>query len=462
MNSHPKRSDDFIPKSLSSKEEEINFMANYVWPTLVALYDRLKLYEKLKLRNIDEDIVVGGVISEALRAIEILNELSDTIKSILKKLQAIITEEISVEKHAIRGRILVNLVARYYPAALPIARTKLVLDTPANLLLIVTLLEVRNTIIKVLNYLSSRNSPSELSPLKSLAIERLRKFISICDYLLTEPILKALINKARTLVGNTRRINDLEERVREDILKRPREYRAYMKLLRLRELLSQELKVIEKDSQELGEILSLKITASKLYELYGFTLILESLINILSGKEWKVHLNREGRVLIFERPEECIKISYNAIPQGVKSRLSNARYYGIINGEIKVDKLGGLPDTIIVRDWKGKRRILVIDYKYTRDVQYLVESRFKAYSYLHEFNADCAMIIAPSPKEATSTNEEVYEQRGFYLGIAPYKGAIVVIDDSRKMLILTYVDPDSNSIKMAKYTLTKVLRIALF
>ena len=117
--------------------------------------------------------------------------------------------------------------------------------------------------------------------------------------------------------------------------------------------------------------------------------------------------------------------------------------------------------------YSGKgRRLLVVDYKYTRDVRYLVDSRFKVYSYLHEFNADCAVIVAPRPKEGTGIevtgmDEEVHEQCGFYLGVVPYGGAIIEIDDDGKMLALVYVDPDRDSLEKTKCALTKVLKASL-
>ena len=156
-------------------------------------------------------------------------------------------------------------------------------------------------------------------------------------------------------------------------------------------------------------------------------------------------------------------VSYSAIPEGAESRLKRARYYGIVDGEIRVDGLGGLPDTIIARRWEGDRRLLVVDYKYTRDIHYLVAARFKAYSYLHEFNADCAAVIAPYPvKMEQVRDEEAYEQRGFYLGAAPYGGAIIEVNENGKLLAMIYADPSPDSVKRAKQAIIRVLKTALF
>jgi len=61
--------------------------------------------------------------------------------------------------------------------------------------------------------------------------------------------------------------------------------------------------------------------------------------------------------------------------------------------------LKGLPDTIVVKapSSGAVKKLLLLDYKYTRDYKYLSQSRFKVLAYLYEFDADCGVIVAPTP-----------------------------------------------------------------
>ncbi|PLJ76789.1 hypothetical protein [Infirmifilum sp. SLHALR2] len=452
-------SSDCTPKP-SSSEEEIRFMVEYTWQTLLALYERLHISENLRLRNVDSDIVVSGVPAEALKTVAILGELSDAVNEVLRRLQVVTVEEVDVEQGAIRGRVLTGLSAKYWPVALPVVATKVSLETPANLLLVVTLLEVKKRVTGLLERIPKEVSP-EIDPLRRVVVERLEGLVQRCDRLLSEPTLKPLTIKAVRFVDDERRVAKLEEQVREDSLRRPREYRAYDKFLRLRRELHENLRVIEEDVKTISELLpTLKISREKLYELFGFTLVLECIFSIFGGVH-DVKVDSSGRVLSIYRNGERIDISYNALPQSVESRLKTARYYGILDGEIKVDGLGGLPDTIAVRRRDDKRKLVVIDYKYTRDLSYLVQSRFKVYSYLNEFNADAAILVAPTPTNGLYSDEEAYEQRGFYLTAREYSGSIIKIDDNGKMLALVYVDPQEGCLERSKSALRKVLEISL-
>jgi len=453
-------SNDCTPKPSSSEEEEIRFMAEYTWQTLLALYERFNIRENLRLRNVDSDIVVSGVPADVLNTVAILGELSDAVSEVLRRLQVVTVEEVDVEQRAIRGRVLTSLAAKYWPVALPVVATKVSLETPANLLLVVTLLEVKKRVAGLLEGIPGRVSP-EIDPLRSVIVEKLESLVQRCDRLLSEPVLKPLTIKALRFADDERRVAELEEQVLEDSMRRPREYRGYARFLDLRRALHENLRVIEKDVRVLSELLpALKISREKLYELYGFTLVLECIFSIVGGG-CEVMVDSSGRVLSIYRNGERIDISYNALPQSVESRLRTARYYGILDGEIKVDGLGGLPDTIAVSRRDDKRKLVVIDYKYTRDLSYLVQSRFKVYSYLNEFNADAAILVAPMPTNGLYSDEEAYEQRGFYLIAREYSGAIIKIDDNGKMLALVYVDPQEGCLERSKSALRKVLEISL-
>ncbi|MEM2678481.1 MAG: hypothetical protein QXU62_07540 [Thermofilaceae archaeon] len=451
-------------------------MANYVLETLLSLYSRLNLTEPLRLRVYDKDLVITGDVAEVVKAQKALRDLTLVVKSALKRLQALIAEELMlVNVGAIAGRINTKLAAKHLPVSIPVKATRLSYETPANLLLAATIIEVETRLKRVQQTLIKARYANEY-PLIEIAIKRLLEMISGYEYLLNEPVLRQLIPKASVIASDEGLLNELEAKVRLDAATRPREYRAYHPLLKLRKELRMNVHIIEKSTKEFGESLALKIPVSKLYELYGFTLLLEALLENIYDESWRTKVNEEFRVLTLSRGDDRVHVSYNALPQGVCSRLATAKAFGLLSNSIDqtlIKKLGGLPDTIILMEIEGKKNLIVIDYKHTRRLSYLVASRFKALSYLYEFRADCAMIVTPtvwntakesaghSVLESEELDEEAQEHLSFYRSLSERGGALIEVDSNGKMLAIVYADPNPKGAENAKKAFKKIFNMLL-
>ncbi|MEM2824048.1 MAG: hypothetical protein QXF69_08090 [Thermofilaceae archaeon] len=451
-------------------------MANYVLETLLSLYSRLNLTEPLRLRVYDKDLVITGDVAEVVKAQKALRDLTLVVKSALKRLQALIAEELMlVNVGAIAGRINTKLAAKHLPVSIPVKATRLSYETPANLLLAATIIEVETRLKRVQQTLIKARYANEY-PLIEIAIKRLLEMISGYEYLLNEPVLRQLIPKASVIASDEGLLNELEAKVRLDAATRPREYRAYHPLLKLRKELRMNVHIIEKSTKEFGESLALKIPVSKLYELYGFTLLLEALLENIYDESWRTKVNEEFRVLTLSRGDDRVHVSYNALPQGVCSRLATAKAFGLLSNSIDqtlIKKLGGLPDTIILMEIEGKKNLIVIDYKHTRRLSYLVASRFKALSYLYEFRADCAMIVTPtvwntakesaghSVLESEELDEEAQEHLSFYRSLSERGGALIEVDSNGKMLAIVYADPNPKGAENAKKAFKKIFNVIL-
>jgi hypothetical protein len=439
---------------------EAEFMASYVWKTLLALYERLELEGRLRLRNVDSDLVVGGDAAAALKLLRAVREFSAVVRDILRRISAVVVEELEVSGSA-RGRVAVGLAAKHLPRALPVYRSRLELETPANLLLAATLVEVRGRLLELIRRLPA--AQPWLEPLREHAERRLRDLLRACELLLCEPVLRPLLAKAQLLAADERRLAELEEEVELDARRRPRELRAYLRLLELRRRLREEVRMLGGEVEELGRILALRITLDKLYELYGFTLLLQALADELKPQSARV--DSEGRELKLETGRGEVSVFYNALPERLESRVAKARALGLIDGEVSRDlvrRLRGLPDTIVLaRLGEGERRLLLLDYKYTDDYRYLSQARFKALAYLYEFDADCAAVVAPRPRRGVEEDEEALEHRGFYDGIAERGGATVLIDSNGKTLAIVYADPREDRVESALRALRAVVRLTL-
>jgi hypothetical protein len=437
---------------------EAEFMANYVWKTLLALYERLELEGRLALRNVDRDLVVGGDAAAALKLLSAVRELSAVVRDILRRISAVVVEELEVSGSA-RGRVAVGLAAKHLPRALPVYRSRLELETPANLLLAATLVEVRGRLLELIWRLPA--AQPWLEPLREHAERRLRDLLRACEFLLYEPVLRPLLAKAQLLAADERRLAELEREVELDARRRLRELRAYLRLLELRRRLREEVSLLGGEVEELGRTLALRITLDKLYELYGFTLLLQALVDELKPRPARI--DSDGRELKLETGRGEVSVFYNALPERVESRVAKARAVGLIDGEVDRDlvrKLGGLPDTIVdARLSEEKRRLLLLDYKYTDDYRYLSQARFKALAYLYEFNADCAVVVAPKPERGSGEDEEAHEHKGFYDEIAKHSGATIFIDSNGKVLAIVYADPRESAVESSLRALKTVVKL---
>jgi hypothetical protein len=490
-------------------------MANYAWATLLALYDKYQLTGKLKLRSLKYDILLGGEIATSLKLLRSIIELSEIVKEILRRMHAELVEEMEITQGSIRGKIVTSLVAKYKPKGIPIRRERIEFENPANLLLVATLLEVEKRLMKLIQSLSYSNPTTE--KLREIAVDKLQSLIVECERILSVPELRPLIPKGNLIAENTLQLEEIEKKVSYEAVTHPREYKAYQKLLTIRRYLKNDLRVLEKETKELADILLLNLSESKIYELFALAFILNYLDETFKPSEVKIPPRDEevyGRGLIFSGANGEIKVLYNISSNYIHSKLSNAEAHVLLKardlqdrsiGEDIVKKLGGLPDIVIIHSFNGQDKILIFECKYTRKVNYLVQARFKAISYLYEFDANAVTIISPSPhsnylsstsiptsrrgisenagrnSQTEGDDEETEEQGGFYVGIAEYGGVSIKImdemEDKRKdnndnindkgkisknshgkIFAILYLDPTEEGIDRSKKALDNLFR----
>jgi len=376
--------------------------------------------------------------------------LFDVVRGILRRMQRLFVEQIELTDR-VRGRVVTSLAARYMPSAIPVKVTSISLATPANLLLVSTVLEVEERLRRVIRELEGLNHSLVMSPVKEIAVRKLKGLIDLLSRILSDPMLKPLIQDSKRILGNSRKIKELEKVVKLEIRLRPREYSHYARLLELREGLSNGIGIIERfwcrgDGRRM---LTLQIEGDKLYELFCFTMLLNSVISTLNG-DVSVNVDDRGQIILIRNPKCEVRMAYNTIPSGVGSIMRTAKVYGLIDDSISPSRLGGLPDTIVLATRDGIRRRVVIDYKYTDDLSYIVQSRFKALAYLYEFDADVSIVIAKPPKVAQKIDEEVVELGDFYGKIADYGGARIVVNNRSdgKTLVIAYLTPRRESMNM--------------
>lgn len=441
--------------------DEIRFMTRYVWRTLLYLYDRLKVKDKIRLRNVDSYIELDPEAAEAFKTALYFSELVEAVREALRRLQFTMHEEVVPERYA-AGQVETRLLARYLPSYIPVRRRRVEYATPANLLLATVLLETRAMASRTLQRLASKNGNPLYEAFRSYAVQRLQDIVHTCNMLLSDPIIRPLLREA---VKRKARVEELEKVVELEYRRRPKLYRPYRKLIYYIRLLRVKMGVAAHSIEELAEkLLAIDITPAKIYELYGFTLILEALTEILDEKVGSLataNLDKQGRELVVSSGQLRLSIAYNAIPDSIKSKFENVRIYGLLNGKIEAPNLKGLPDTFIIVEGHGERRLLVIEYKYSRDLSYQVNSRFKVYAYLNEYNADIAVVVSPTPSPIDLSDEEVYGQAGFYTTIASRQGALLYIKGQGKILVILYLDPSEESLARAKEAFRRVLTIFL-
>ncbi|MGC8988415.1 hypothetical protein, partial [Infirmifilum sp.] len=276
----------------------------------------MSLRKKLVLKTPKGDLIVGGEIANVMKLLYVISELSIVIKEILRKVQAeIIEEKEIITSGSLDGRVLTGLAGKYAPSAIPVSKTRLLLETPANLLLAATLVEVR---FEILNLIASlKETKPELKPLREYAKKRLIDVLLKCEYLMYEPVLRPILSKAQLLAGQPSKLKTLEETVKYEVLRKYRDLKSYSRLLELRRLLRENLSLLENSITELNKTLTLEISTEKLYELFGFTLILQALIEEFSPTEIKVL--EDERELQMSIVDSKMIISYNTLPEDVES-----------------------------------------------------------------------------------------------------------------------------------------------
>ena len=462
-------SEDITERSVvDRRSEELRFMAEYSWETLLALYRRFaELRKGIVLSNVDEYIELSGDVSDLFKAGALVRELVDVVKRILVRMQRVSIDVVKIESYVVRGRVLVQLAAKLFPSYVPVRVTEYRIETPANLLLVLTVLETLEAFKSSLRRLYSVNATEVMKVFRDIVARELRGAISLCEYLLGDPLIRPLVLKASLILGNERKIRDLERVVELECVRRRRELYVYEELLKYRRLLKDKVRIVKKLAEQLHKTFLIKVSPEKLYEIYGFTLVLGSLIEYFRiDDRWNIDVDEEGKVIVFESPLRAekikIAISYNAIPSSVKSRFVAAKAHGLIEDGIpEVKNIQGLPDTIIKVEKSGERRLVIIDYKYSRDPSYLVASRYKVYGYLHEFDADVSALVAPGFAYDKVSEDEAYRQTGFYQTAQEKGGAVIHVDSGGKILALIFAPPIRDVVDDVKKAMLVFLRIAL-
>ena len=464
--------------------EEVSFMVKYVWLTLLLLYNRLKLGKRLRFRNIykDRTIEITGEQANFLKLFFVIQIIYETVIQILRKLQQIFLETIEISKHGIKGKIMFNMFYKYYPQAVPVKKTFLTVDTLPNRLLLITIVEIKSEITKLKKYLIEHKYSPIMEPFRDYLISKIDTSINLLDRIIHDPVLKPLLSVVKKYIGKKEKILELEREVKSDILTKRRELNAYQRILDLREGIKKPLIFIKKGIKngDIEKLLTLDITKDKLYELFCFALILESVLERFNVNEnWDVDIDTDGKVLTLLDGYESveIKIAYNSeLKSSVSSRLKKAKAFGILKDGLDASKLGGLPDTIILFGrGRGVKRVIkrvIIDYKFTRDFSYLSLSRAKALAYLYEFRADVSILIVTPPKKHGDVfskddtielrDDEAEDQASFYSAAINRGGAIVSIDnDDKKLLVIAFIEPKKDEMKNNKKILEKILDIIL-
>ncbi|GEM_PF-5628083 len=398
---------------------EIEFMAYYVSRTLLVFHNKLNLKESIKFRYIETEKYIElplelGYIIKILKYIE---DIVQSIKNLLTKLQRVIVEEVRLSNYEISGIISTSLCGKFLPNHVPLRERKIIHEVEANYFIVTLLSWIISKIVSMKNFLERETL---LKYLAYSILVNLNYAYQLCSNLINDPILKPLIPKVRTL-KHEGEIDRFARKVRELCIRRIRDYRTYLKVLHLWEKIKTQIAITIKniqDSEVVKTLHTLELVPSKLYEMFCFTLLLESLINYIQQKlnqEFKAWV--EDSIVIFETSRHIITISYNSLVRGVDSKFTRAKAIGIINDYIEeVKLLKGLPDTLLMIHDKASRtrKVVVIDYKYSRDLSYIIQSRFKVMSYLYEHNADIGVLITPFPKYTRREDEEELDHEGFY------------------------------------------------
>jgi hypothetical protein len=89
----------------------------------------------------------------------------------------------------------------------------------------------------------------------------------------------------------------------------------------------------------------------------------------------------------------------------------------------------------------------------------LSQARFKALAYLYEFDADCAVVVAPTPKKGSKEDEEAFEHKGFYDETVRYGGAYISIDSNGKILAIVYADPRRDAVESSLKALRAIINL---
>jgi hypothetical protein len=170
--------------------------------------------------------------------------------------------------------------------------------------------------------------------------------------------------------------------------------------------------------------------AWRLYELYVAGIVLETLRELGYGVE-KVDENR----FVLMRDNEAVELLLN-------SDMEESRLVCVGCEEETAKKVRGRPD-ISLKD-KNRKRLLVIECKFSEDPNYLTAGKFKAMAYLCEYGAQLGALVFPElNSEGRTYDDEDERTKGLY-GLITQKDGLLRLslrDGAGQALYLIRVDP---------------------
>ena len=173
----------------------------------------------------------------------------------------------------------------------------------------------------------------------------------------------------------------------------------------------------------------LVMLAWRLYELYVAGIVLEALGELGYSVE-KADVNR----FVLRRDNEAVELLLN-------SDMEESRLLSVDSDKEIAKKARGRPD-ISLKD-KNRKRLLVIECKFSDDPNYLTAGRFKAMAYLYEYGAQAGALVFPELNENRAYDNEDEGTRGLWSLITREDGLLKLSlrDGAGQVLYLIRVDP---------------------
>jgi hypothetical protein len=177
----------------------------------------------------------------------------------------------------------------------------------------------------------------------------------------------------------------------------------------------------------------LVMLAWRLYELYVAGIVLEALRE-LGYRVKKVDDNR----FVLRRDNEAVELLLNSDMEG-------SRLLSVDSDKETARKARGRPDISLWKIKDGERkRLLVIECKFSDSPPYLTAGRFKAMAYLYEYGAQLGALVFPElNSERRPYDDEDEGTRGLWRSLTKEDGLLKLSlrDGTSQALYLIRVDP---------------------
>lgn len=155
------------------------------------------------------------------------------------------------------------------------------------------------------------------------------------------------------------------------------------------------------------------LDSEKLFELYVLVLVMDLLAEELAfGDPVEVSLVTAGRrhVAMYSRGEVAVRAFFNQTPSTVTGKPT--RYGKIVASHAGVTGAPRRPDIVLAVERDGRRRLVLIEAKETADRDYISDSVYKVFGYLHDFadayaDEEGVRAILVVPEGVTALTEAV-------------------------------------------------------